>query len=91
MTAPAVVSPTRFELAIGAVRRVREDFVRHLRVRTVNGYRTQTIPDHRLVGYELLRNPQRCSGTWPADLRLGFPSGVRRTSVPISCFTDPAS
>ena len=89
--APAVVTPTRLELAIGSVRRVREAFVRRVRVRTVSGYKTQEIPDHRLVAYDLLRNPQSCGASWPAELRLGFPGGVRRTPVPIGCVDDGAA
>ncbi len=82
---PAVVTPTRFQLAIGAGRRTREAFVRRVRVRTLSGYRIQNIPDHRLVGHDLLRNPGRCGSSWAAELRIGFPKVVRRTAFPIVC------
>lgn len=82
---PAVAAPTRLELSLGAVRRVRQPFVRRLRVRTPTGTRTQEIADHRLVGYDLLRTPDGCRGTWTAQLRLGFPGGTTRTPARIYC------
>lgn len=79
---PAVATPMRLELALGAVRRVRQAFVRVIRVRTPSGTEVQRIPDHRLVGYDLLRTPARCpSGGWPSELRVGFPGGVTRRSA----------
>ena len=62
-------------------------FVRRVRVRTLSGFQHAGDPDHRLVGYELLRNPDRCGGSWSAELRLGFPSGLRRSAVSIPCGT----
>ncbi len=82
-------APTRFELALGAVRRVREDVTRHVRVRTLGGYRTRSIRDHRLVGHDLLRNPGTCRGSWPGELRIGFPGGARRTAARIACTSEP--
>ena len=87
--APATAVPTRFEFAIGAVRRVREEFTRHVRVRTLGGYTTRRIRDHRLVGHDLLRNPRTCRTSWPGEVRIGFPSGVRRVATRIGC-TDNA-
>ena len=91
LTAPGTVTaaPTRFELALGAVRRVREEFTRHIRVRTLHGYTTREIRDHRLVGHDLLRNPGTCRSSWPGELRLGFPGRVRRTAAPIGCTGEP--
>ncbi len=85
--APATAAPARLELALGAVRRVKQPFVRVVRVRTLSGVEVQRIPDHRLVGYDLLRTPERCSGgTWPTELRLGFPSGpARRSAAGLLC------
>ena len=80
--APATAVPARLELALGAVRRVKQPFVRVVRVRTLSGVEVQRIPDHRLVGYDLLRTPERCSsGTWPSELRIGFPSGTTKRSA----------
>jgi len=89
VTGTMAVAPTRLELALGAVRRVRREFTRHVRVRTLAGYRTREIRDHRLVGYELLRNPATCRSSWPAELRIGFPAGVQRTAARISCTSEP--
>jgi len=84
-----VAAPTRFELALGAGRRVREEFTRHVRVRTLHGYTTREIRDHRLVGHDLLRNPGTCRTSWPGELRIGFPGGVRRTAARIGCTGEP--
>lgn len=83
--APATAAPTRFELAIGTVRRVREEFTRHVRVRTLEGYTTRRIRDHRLVGHDLLRNPRTCRLSWPGELRVGFPGGTQRIAARIGC------
>jgi hypothetical protein len=83
--APASVTPSRLELSLSAVRRVRRTFVRRVRVRTLAGYEVRRIPDHRLVGHHLLRTPPSCGGEWRSELRVGFPSGVRRTASPIAC------
>ena len=91
LTVPGTVTaaPTRLELALGAVRRVREEFTRHIRVRTLRGYTTREIRDHRLVGHDLLRNPGTCRTSWPGELRIGFPDGVRTTAARISCTSEP--
>jgi len=91
LSVPGTVAaaPTRFELALGAVRRVREEFTRHVRVRTLHGYTTRQIRDHRLVGHDLLRNPATCRSSWPGELRIGFPSGVQRTTARIGCTSEP--
>lgn len=91
LSVPGTVAaaPTRFELALGAVRRVREEFTRHVRVRTLSGYTTREIRDHRLVGHDLLRNPGTCRSSWPGELRIGFPGGVRRTTARIGCTSEP--
>jgi len=83
--APITAVPARLELALSAVRRVRKDFVRRIRVRTLSGYAIRRIPDHRLIGHHLLRAPRSCNRSWPAEIRAGFPSGVERTSIRIQC------
>lgn len=83
--ASMTASPTRLDLAIGALRRVRQNFVRLVKVRTLTGHRTDRIPDHTLVGYDLLRNPQRCSGGWPWELKVGFAGGVTRSAGRLEC------
>jgi len=88
VSAPAVTVPTGLELTIGAVRRVREAFTRHVRVRTLDGSTTRRIRDHRLVGHDLLRNPATCGTSWPGEVRIGFPAGVRRTTTRIGCTSD---
>jgi hypothetical protein len=85
--APMTATPARLDLALGAVRRVRRDFVRSIRVRTQSGYRTQRIPDHELVGYDMLRTPRRCA-SWPYELRLHFGSAIRRTAGQVACVAD---
>ena len=83
--ASLTATPTRLDLMLGAVRRVRQDFVRHVRVRTQTGSRIRRIPDHRLVGYDLLRTPRSCSGGWPYELRLAYGSDVSRTTGQMPC------
>jgi hypothetical protein len=81
--------PTHFDLALTAARRVRENFTRHVRVRTLSGYRTEAIPDHRLVGHELLRNPSSCRSRWRLELRSEFPGGARRSASDVICAAAP--
>jgi hypothetical protein len=71
---PAIVTPARLELTIGAVRRVRRDLVRKVVVRTPPGRRIERVPDHELVAHDLLRAPSRCRGSWDSELRVSFPS-----------------
>ena len=85
VAAPITATPARLELALSAVRRVRQNFVHRIKVRTPSGYAIQKIRDHRLVGHDLLRAPPRCGGSWPYALRIGFPSGVRRTTGRVAC------
>ena len=85
VTAPATATPTRLELTLTAVRRVRQNFVRRIRVRTPTGYEVRKMKDHRLVGHHLLRTPRSCSGSWSSQLRVGFAGGVRRTAGRIPC------
>jgi hypothetical protein len=84
---PATATPTRLELALSAVRRVRQDFVRRIRVATPSGTEVRRIRDHRLVGHELLRAPRRCSGSWPYELRIGFADGTRHSAGRFPCAT----
>lgn len=89
LPAPLTVTPARLELALGAVRRIRQNFTRRIRVRTLEGYRILKVKDHRLVGHHLLRAPKRCTGTWSSDVRVGLPRGVRRTAVRMPCTKPP--
>jgi hypothetical protein len=72
--APAVVTPARLELTIGAVRRVRRSLVRRVVVRTPQGRRVERVRDHELVGHDLLRAPSRCRRSWDSELRVSFPA-----------------
>jgi hypothetical protein len=85
MRAPATATPTRLEFGLSAVRRIRQDFVRRIRVPTATGYEIQKIPDHRLVGHDLLRAPPHCRSAWPWELRVGSPGGVVRTTGELAC------
>jgi hypothetical protein len=90
VTAPVTAAPARLELALSAVRRTRQNFIRRFRVRTPSGYQVRRIRDHRLVGHDLLRAPRTCRGSWPYELSVGFPDGTRRSSGSIAC-TKPVS
>jgi hypothetical protein len=69
---PTTVTPLRFELNLSAVRRTREDFIRKIKVPTLSGgYEILRVKDHRLVGHNLFRTPERCSGTWSYELTVG--------------------
>jgi hypothetical protein len=85
VTAPVTASPARLELALSAVRRTRQNFVRRFKVRTPSGFQVRRIRDHRLVGHDLLRAPRTCGGSWPYELRVAFPDGVQRTAGRIAC------
>jgi hypothetical protein len=89
VAAPVSVTPARLELTLSAVRRTRQNFVRRVTVRTPSGYEIRRIRDHRLIGHHLLRTPERCGGSWPYELRVGFPDGVRRTRGRIDCTQTP--
>jgi hypothetical protein len=83
--APITATPARLELALSAIRRTRQNFTRRIRLRTPTGYEIRKIPDHRLVGHALLRTPRSCSGSWRSELRVGLPSGVKRTARRMPC------
>lgn len=83
--APATTRPASLGLTLGAVRRVRRDFVRRVVVRTPGGRRVERIPDHELVGHHLLRTPSRCRGTWTSELRVAFPGTTTRARGELFC------
>ncbi|HEX6712172.1 MAG TPA: hypothetical protein VF066_02265 [Thermoleophilaceae bacterium] len=85
VAAPATATPTTLELALSAVRRTREDFVRRFKIRTLDGYEVRKVRDHRLVGHHLFRTPRSCAGSWRSELRVGFPDGVKRSASAIAC------
>jgi hypothetical protein len=69
---PATATPLRLELNLSAVRHTRENFIRKIKVPTLSGgYEIRKIKDHRLVGHNLFRAPERCSGTWSYELTVG--------------------
>jgi hypothetical protein len=79
---PATATPKRFELNLSAVRQVRENFIRKVKVPTLSGgYEIRKIKDHRLVGHNLFRTPERCSGSWSYQLQVG----TQRSGGRISC------
>ena len=82
---PITATPARLELALSAVRRIRQNFIRRIRVRTLSGYEVRKVHDHRLIGHHLLGTPRSCNGSWPSELRVGFPGGVKRTASRIPC------
>ena len=79
---PMTGVPSKLELSLTAVRRTRQDFVRRVRVRTLDGYETRRIRDHRLIGHPLFRAPERCGGSWLGELRVG---GAGRARSTIAC------
>jgi hypothetical protein len=85
VAAPITSTPARLELALSAVRRIRQNFIRRIRVRTPSGYVVRKIRDHRLIGHYLLRTPRSCKGSWTSELRVGFPGAVKRTATRIAC------
>jgi hypothetical protein len=78
---------TRFKLQVGAVRRVRKNFVHRIPIETLNGPGVQIVHDHHLVPYHLLARPAACpaSGAWPWQIQVGFPEGVRKLSGKARC------
>jgi hypothetical protein len=78
---PAMVSPSRLELSLSAVRRVRENFVRRYKVRTPSGYEIRRIRDHRLISHDLFRAPRRCGTSWSSSLRVTYAGGATRRST----------
>jgi hypothetical protein len=85
VAAPATAMPSRFELTLTAVRRVRQDFIRRIEVPTPTGYEVRKIHDHRLVGKYLLRTPESCNGSWPSEVQVGLTGRVERTASRIAC------
>jgi hypothetical protein len=79
---PTTVTPLRFELNLSAVRRTRQDFIRKIKVPTLSGgYEIRKVKDHRLIGHNLFRTPERCSGTWSYELTVG----AKRSTGRIPC------
>jgi hypothetical protein len=83
--APITATPSRLDLSLGAVRRIRQNFIRRFRVRTPTGDEVRKVRDHRLVGHYLFRTPATCNGSWPAELTVGLAGQVKRTSTRIAC------
>jgi hypothetical protein len=90
VAAPITATPSRLELSLSAVRRTRQNFIRRYKIRTLSGYVIKKVTDHRLVGHDLLRTPSACRGSWPYELRVGFPDGAQRSSGRMPC-TAPLS
>jgi hypothetical protein len=91
VASPVTATPSGLELSLGAVRRVRQNFVRRIKIRTPSGFQVRKVRDHRLVGHYLFRTPGSCSGSWPAQLSVGVGGRVKRTTARIPCTTNPAS
>jgi hypothetical protein len=85
VAAPITATPAGLELTLSAVRRVRQDFFRRIKVRTPSGSEVRKIRDHRLIGHYLFRTPRSCNGSWPSEVRVGASGAVRRTKSPIAC------
>jgi len=80
--APTSVTTLRFELNLSAVRRTRQDFIRKIKVPTLSGgYEIRKVKDHRLIGHNLFRTPERCSGAWSYELTVG----AKRSTGRIPC------
>jgi hypothetical protein len=78
------ITVKRVRLAIGASRRVRKVRIKKRRVRTRRGTVVRRRRLVKRIRYHLIRNPRTCAGSWPYQVRVGFPSGeqVRDGSVP---------
>jgi hypothetical protein len=85
VAAPITAAPARLDMALSAVRRTRQNFIRRIKVRTPSGYEIRKIPDHRLIGHYLFRTPPSCNGSWPSEVRVGFTGRVKRTTSRIAC------
>lgn len=67
----------RVQFTAGAKRTVR-------RVRVVRrGGKRRRV--RRRVSHHLIRNPRACSGAWPYELRIAFPSGEQRRPGEVPC------
>ena len=75
----------RFELSVAAKRKVRKVRIVKRRVRTRRGVRIKRRRKVRIKRYYLIRNPRTCSGSWPYEVRLDYPSGQRVVSGSVSC------
>ena len=79
-------TPNALEVALSAVRRRRDNFIRRIRIRTPSGFEVRKFKDHRLIGHHLLRTPTSCrTGSWRSELRVGFSGDVRRTRIDMPC------
>ena len=87
VAAPASATPSRLELTLSGVRRIRQNFTRHFKVRTESGVQVRNVRDHRLVGRYLFQAPARCGGTWPFELRADVDGAVERTTRRVACTT----
>jgi hypothetical protein len=82
---PVSVQVTRVKLQLGAVLLKRVKFVRRYAVPGLAGSHVLRVHDHRLVAYNLLTNPPACHGSWPFQLRLGFPSQTTTYTARVRC------
>jgi len=77
----------RLELSVEAHRTVRKTRTVKRRVRTSHG-RTRVVRRRKVSvkRYDLITNPRTCTGAWPYQVRVTFPSSqmVRDGSVPCS-------
>jgi hypothetical protein len=85
VAAPVTATPAQLELSLNATRRTRQNFTRTIKVPTPSGFEIRKIHDHRLVGQYLLRTPSSCNGSWPSEIRVGFPGRVVRSQRAIAC------
>jgi hypothetical protein len=82
------VSIRRFDLWVGAVRRVRKPTIHRIEAPTASGgTQTITIHDHVLVGHHLLRRGRRCPAgrRWPWRIQVGFPDGAGTLVGSVRC------
>lgn len=64
----------RFELTVSARRRVRRVRLVKRRVKTRHGIRIKRRRKVQIKRYYLIRNPRACTGSWPYQLRVTFPT-----------------
>jgi hypothetical protein len=78
---------TTFKLDVGAVRRVRHNFVRRIPVETASGPSVLTVHDHVLVPHHLFDRPAPCPANllWPWQLVFGFPQGRQTINGTVRC------
>jgi hypothetical protein len=75
----------RVEFRVGAGRTIRRRRTVRRRVRTRRGVRIRRRRVTRRIRRHLIRNPRRCRGSWPYELRLAFPSGDRTYAGELTC------